>query len=229
MASFRFALNASSALAAAVLLSACAYESIPLTSGAFTTQAERPAVAPPSCKGQKDAKQYASLTVTLSTKGGSFCIPAFGGFGGTVEYPSADPSVKLKLISSTTDYNHQPQLGSGTAIFYMQLALSSGTDFGDDAKAGGGLAGKAIVAKKPYTIYGQATVLGFKFDFGPCYVVATKSKYGGAIGGVGTLLEGEDIPSKATGIIEIYSGQQTSKQCQATALGRMTPPSSSGS
>ena len=52
-----------------------------------------PNAGPPACKGQKDTKQYASLTVKLSTKGGSFCIPEFGGFGGKIKYPSANPAV----------------------------------------------------------------------------------------------------------------------------------------
>ncbi|MBV8530554.1 MAG: hypothetical protein JO104_04500 [Candidatus Eremiobacteraeota bacterium] len=172
-----------------------------------------PDITPPKCKGQKDTKDYASLTVKLSTKGGSFCIPEYGGFGGTIEYPGAKPSVKLKLISSTKDYNHLPQLGSGTAIFYLQLALSGGTSFGTNVRAGGGLTSKKIAPGKPYTAYGQATISGFKFGFGPCYAVATKGKYGGVVGGIGTLLKGVTIPSAASGVIEVYSGKQTSTKC----------------
>ncbi|MGC1382043.1 MAG: hypothetical protein WA814_13595 [Candidatus Baltobacteraceae bacterium] len=172
-----------------------------------------PDLTPPNCKGQKSTKQYASLTVKLSSKGGSFCIPAFGGFGGTVEYPPANPAVKLKLISSTTNYNHQPELGPGKALFYLQLALSDGTSFGSNVQAGGGLTGKKIVSGKPYTAYGQATIDSFPFDFGPCYTVATKGRYGGVIGGVGTLLKGQNIPVAAKGVIEIYAGKQTGTQC----------------
>jgi hypothetical protein len=176
-------------------------------------QGALPEAGPPACKGQKDAKRYASLTVTLSARGGSFCIPEFGGFGGKIKYPSADPAVKLKLVSSTTDYNHQPQLGQGTAIFYLQLAISDGTKFGNNVSAGGGLTGQQIVPGQPYTAYGRASVSGFHINFGPCYTVATKGKYGGVIGGIGTLLKGVTVPVAASGLIEIYSGEQTTKQC----------------
>jgi hypothetical protein len=176
-------------------------------------RAAQPDLTPPQCKGQMNAKDYASLTVRLSTKGGSFCIPEFGGFGGTVNYPSANPSVKLSLISSTTNYDDMPELGQGTAIFYLQLALSGGTDFGKRVSRGGGLASQSIVPGDPYTIYGQAVVSRIKVNFEPCYVIATKSKYGGAINGIGTLLKGQQIPVAATGVIEIYSGQQTSTKC----------------
>jgi hypothetical protein len=195
-------------------LAACAQQgAMPPQTAPAPSSLAMPQTNPPACKGQKDTKKYASLTVTLSSKGGSFCIPEFAGFGGTIKYPSANPSVKLKLISSTTNYNHQPKLGSGTAIFYLQLGLSAGTSFGTNVPAGGGLTAKKIVAGDSYTAYGQATISGFKLDFGPCYAVATKGKYGGVIGGIGTLLKGADVPAAATGVIEIYAGQKTSTKC----------------
>jgi hypothetical protein len=172
-----------------------------------------PGAGPPPCKGQKSSKNYASLTVTLSTKGGSACIPAYGGFGGAVKYPGANPSVKLKLISSTKDYKRLPKLGHGTPTFYLQLAISGGTNFASKVRAGGGLTGQKIVPGQAYTAYGQATVLGVKVPFGPCYSVATKGKYGGVIGGIGTLLEGQSIPVAASGVIELYSGKQTTTKC----------------
>jgi hypothetical protein len=49
--------------------------------------------------------------------------------------------------------------------------------------------------------------------FGPCYTTATKGKYGGVIGGIGALLKSEKIPFKVSGVIEIYSGQQTGMEC----------------
>ena len=133
----RFFFRGSSAIVTGALLAACAQHGSGLTPSTSLApqQGALPDVGPPACKGQKDTKQYASLTVKLSTKGGSFCIPEFGGFGGKIKYPSANPAVKLKLISSTTDYNHQPQLGQGTAIFYLQLAISGGTKFGDNVSA----------------------------------------------------------------------------------------------
>lgn len=202
------------ALPACALAACSMHAAAPLPSTALVPPAVvLPNAGPPACKGQKTTKNYSSLTVTLSTKGGSFCIPAYGGFGGSVKYPGANPSVKLNLISSTKDYNHLPQLGQGTAIFYLQLALSGGTSFAPKVQAGGGLTAKKIVPGKPYTAYGQATISGFTFSFGPCYSVAKTGKYGGVIGGIGTLLKGQTIFAAASGVIELYSGKQTSTKC----------------
>jgi hypothetical protein len=210
----RFSVRGAICVATAAVLSACAQHGafMPLTSF-VPQQIALPDLTPPKCKGQKSAKNYASLSVTLSTKGGSFCVPEFGGFGGTIKYPGADPSVKLALISSTKDYNHLPQLGTGMAIFYLQLAISGGTAFGNQVPAGGGLVAKKIVPGKSYTSYGQAEISGIKFPFGPCYATAKKSKYGGIIGGIGELLKGANVPSAASVLIEIYSGKQTATQC----------------
>ena len=204
---------------AAEILSACAQHGAILPSTSLAPAVEAPRylgradAGPPACKGQKTTKNYASLMVKLSTKGGAFCIPAYGGFGGNVKYPSANPSVMLTIISSTKNYDHQPQLGKGTAIFYLQLALSGGTSFGTNTSTGGGLTAKQIVPGKPYTAYGQADISGFKINFGPCYALATKGKYGGVIGGIGTLLKGASVPAAAKGVIEIYAGKQTGTKC----------------
>ena len=145
---------------------------------------------PKPCAGQKTTAKSASLTQTLSTKGGSFCIPAFKGFGGTIFYPAANPTVKLAVTSSTTDYNHKMQpLGSGTVLFYLQIATKGGTQFAPSVKAGGGLTGKAIKSGQKYTAFGQAVVTGFPVPLTACYTIATKGKYGGVIGGVGIFLK----------------------------------------
>jgi len=213
----RFVLRTSFALTAGALLAACAQQGgatfpSPLN-GVMSSQAELRDATPPACKGQKDSKDYASLTVTLSTKGGSFCIPEFGGYGGSIEYPTVDPSIKLSEISSTTDYAKLPQLGSGTAIFYLQLATSGGTAFGENVPAGGGLTSAKIVAGKPYTVFGEASIGSLEYKFTPCYAIATKGKYGGVIGEVGELLKGVILPAAAKGYIEVYSGKQTSSKC----------------
>jgi hypothetical protein len=201
------------AVVAAALLQACAHSAgmVPIGSGA--AQAVLPLADPPMCKGQQNSKDHASVTETLSMKGGSLCIPEFGGFGGKVKYPGANPSVQVTLTSSTTDYNNMPQLGQGTAIFYLQLAISGGTTFSNKVRRGGGLTASEIEPGYPYTVYGQAVIFGIKFNFGPCYTVAKKGKYGGVIGGVGTLLKGEQVPYAANAVLEVYSGQQTSSQC----------------
>jgi hypothetical protein len=215
MALLRFSLRAAYAAAIAGLLAACSQSgSTILPSGGLAPAGiALPDAVPPKCKGQKDTKQYASLTATLQTSGGSFCIPEFGGFGGTVEYPTTDPSIKVTVTTSTTDYDSLPQLGSGKAIVYIQLALSGGTAFGDSVKAGGGLTAKKIVSGKPYTAFGEAMIDSIEIKFTPCYAVATKGKYGGVIGGLGTLLKGQLIPAAASGFIELYPGKQATSKC----------------
>jgi hypothetical protein len=199
--------------AAAALLASCAQHGSMMPASPSAIAPLEPDLTPPECKGQKDAKKYSSLTETLSTKGGTLCIPEFGGFGGTVKYPGANPSIQLTLTSSTTNYDGLPKLGKGAAIFYLQLATSGKTSFGTKGTAGGGLTGAKIVPGKAYTAFGQATVFSVPFNFGPCYAIATKGKYGGVIGGLGTILKGQSIPFAATGVIEIYSGKQTSTEC----------------
>ncbi|HEY1882706.1 MAG TPA: hypothetical protein VGG51_06670 [Candidatus Cybelea sp.] len=214
MSFLRCCLRGSSAAVALIALAACAqHGSALLPAGALGQTAVTPDLVPPDCKGQKTTKEYASLTQTLSTKGGSLCVPAFGGFGGTIKYPPANPSVKLELTSSTTNYDHMPSLGSGMPIFYMQLAIQGGTSFGNNVEAGGGLTGKQIDPHKPYTVYGQAVIYRIPFNFGPCYAKASKGKYGGVIGGVGTLLRGVQIPGAATAVVEIYPGKATGTKC----------------
>jgi hypothetical protein len=177
-----------------------------------------PMAAPPKCKDEKVNSKFGSVRVTLSTKGGSFCIPAFGGLGGDILYPSANPSVKVKLISSTTNYNRAlPSLGSGTPVFYLQLSLSGFTMFGTNVPAGGGLAGKKLIPGKTYTALGVAVAGTLVVKFKSCYADAAKSNYGGTISGLGTLLKGVSIPGVrgggAKGVVEIYSGKQTSAKC----------------
>ncbi len=202
------------AVAAAALLHACAHSASAVLPGDSSgTQGLLPMANPPMCKGQKNAKDHASVTETLSTKGGSLCIPEFGGFGGKVKYPGASPSVQVTLTSSTTNYNGMPQLGQGTAIFYLQLAISGSTSFGNKVRHGGGLTSAQIQPGYPYTVYGQAVVFGVKVNFGPCYATATHGKYGGVIGGVGNLLKGQSIPTAGNAVLEVYAGQQTSSPC----------------
>jgi hypothetical protein len=210
MPSLGHRLAGSLAIAATLVFSACAQlGNVPVSPQAVAI----PDRTPPSCKGQVNKSEYATLTGTLKTAGGSFCIPAYGGFGGKLEYPSLNPSIQLTLSSGTENFDNFPTLGSGTPIFYLAFSTSRGTAFGKDLKSGGGLTGKQIVSGQPYTAYGEASVFGDKVKFGPCYTTATKGKYGGVIGGIGALLKSESIPLKVSGIIEIYSGEQTGTQC----------------
>lgn len=218
MPAARLYLSSSLALvAAAAVLTGCAqHGGTVLPTTALAPQANvfpNAAATPPPCKGQKNAKNSASLSVTFSTKGGSFCVPAFGGYGGTISYPKANPSVKATVTSSSTNYKKLPQLGTGTAIFYLQLAMAGGTTFGSSINPTGGLTAATITSGKPYTAYGQATVSGQTIKFGPCYATATKGTYGGVISSIGALLEYGAVPTKVNGFIEVYSGKQTKTKC----------------
>jgi len=185
--------------------------------------ANNPAFAPASapqkvanCKGQKTTKKYARSATKLSTKGGMLCVPTFGGFSGTIAYPPANPSVTMKLISSTTNYNNQLlPLGPSTEspMFYLQLSIAKTTAFGPNVPAGGGLASKALKASQTYTAYGHAEVDGFPVELGSCYLVAKKGKNGGVIAGIGTLLKGQTVPGGAHGLLEIYAGKHASSKC----------------
>lgn len=208
----RYRLSGWLAIAAAVTLSACAQHAstlLPVSSQSVAL----PDRNPPNCKGQKTEKDYSTITASLKTSGGSFCIPAYGGFGGKLKYPNLSPSIQLTLSASTENYDNFPTLGSGTPIFYLAFSTSGGTTFGGNLKSGGGLTSKQIVPGDDYTAYGQASIYGYKVDFGPCYTTATKGRYGGVIGGIGALLKGEQIPFKVSGVIEIYSGQQSGTEC----------------
>ncbi|HEY2473174.1 MAG TPA: hypothetical protein VGI19_00085 [Candidatus Cybelea sp.] len=215
MSDLRYWLRGASAVAVFIALAACAQQDRTFAPTTLSAASIAPDALPPSCKGQKTTKQYASVSEQLLSKGGSLCVPAFGGFGGSIKYPPANPSVKLGLTSSTTNYDHLPNLGKGSPIFYLQLAISGGTTFGQNVRAGGGLTSQQIDPGEPYTIYGQAVVHHIPFNFGPCYAVATKGKYGGVLGGVGTLLKGARVPVAATAVLEIYAGQQTNKECSS--------------
>lgn len=215
MSLFRYSVRYSIALTIAALLAACAPHgsAVPPSSSLAMERSALPDLTPPKCSGQRDKKDYAEVKAALKTNGGAFCIPEFGGFGGRVKYPGTNPSVNVTVISSTTNYDNMPKLGSGSPIFYLQLAISGSTTFGTNVGAGGGLTSAKIVPDDPYTVYGQAKIHGFKVNFGPCYAVARTGKYGGVIGGIGSLLKGESVPAAASAVIEIYSGQQTSKPC----------------
>ncbi len=173
-----------------------------------------PDATPPKCKKQQTSSDHATAKETFSTKGGNLCIPLFGGLGGSVTYPPANPSVAVTATSSTTNYNGKlPSLHSGTPVFYLQLAIAGPTTFGSNAPVGGGLTGAAIKAGHPYTAYAQAVIAGFPINFTPCYTVAKKGTYGGVIGGLGTLIKGQTLPAAASGVIEIYAGKSATGKC----------------
>ena len=168
----------------------------------------------PKCNGQKETKQYAEDTETISTGGGHLCTPVFGGFGGTIPYASANPSITVTLITSTTNYNHKlPQLGKGTVLAYEQLVFAKGSAFGKNAKGNASVMGAKIVVGNTYSLFSQFNVNGHKINGMPCYSVATKGKYGGVLDLGSSPLEGRSIQAKTTIIAEIYAGKQATQQC----------------
>ena len=83
------------------------------------------ASGPAPCTGQSTTSLFASTpAAALQSKAKALCIPAFDGFGGTMEYPPARPSITAALTASTTNYNQQlPALGKkGKPIYYLQVA-----------------------------------------------------------------------------------------------------------
>jgi hypothetical protein len=172
-----------------------------------------PDLIPPKCKGQKDDKKRASLRVTLSTKGGSFCIPEFDGFGGSFEYPKLERSVVLTVRTSTSNIYNQRLLGSGTPILYSNLHFRASTHFAAHVKSKGGLTSAQIEPGEPYTAYGLISVGHLVRLFPPCYSDATKGRYGGLIPNIGGVLRNVTITGAGYGVIEIYSGKQVSQEC----------------
>lgn len=175
--------------------------------------------APPACKAQKKTKQYASALETLDANGDSLCVPRFGAFGGTIDVPMATLADKVTLTSSTTNYADVPlPKKSGSAIFYLNIAPASTTSFGARISAGGGLTGAGIKAKTAYTVYLEPYAFSIWRAPIDCYGVATAGKYGGVLGGLGSLLENQAEISALE--LFVYAGKSSSKKCRAPRLNR---------
>jgi hypothetical protein len=173
----------------------------------------RALTGPPTCNGQRTTKRYGNITVTLKTKGGSFCIPAFGGFGGSMQYPGVKRSVELTIRTSRRNIYDEPKLGSGTSIVYLNLHFHAGTLFRSNLKSKGGLTSQTISAGNAYTAYGIVAVGRLRLMFPPCYTVATQGAYGGVLPNLGDLFRDKTIAGAGYGVIEIYAGEQVSQKC----------------
>jgi hypothetical protein len=172
--------------------------------------------APPKCKGQKDAKDYAEVaSQTMKEAGGSLCVPAFGGWGGMMQYPGTDSSTKLSvsLTSSTTAYSGGNFPSVKGAIFYLQWAFSYPPYFDPTLPKGSPLVSSHLKPKQPYTIglWVYYYALGWSSEVS-CYQVAQSSKYGGSLAEVGAVFETLELAEK-TGAIEVFKGKLTSTQC----------------
>jgi len=171
-----------------------------------------PQAGPPACKGQKTTKTDSSVTETLSSKGGSLCIPTFHGLGGSLEYPGARPSGKVKVTSTTIDGGF-PYPGSGTPVLYLEIALPAATTFGSTLHAGGGLTGKTIKAKADYTVFSEYSKYGLWYAALSCSTVAKHGKHGGVLSGLGAVLDGQSFGGPYTLLFEVYPDQQSQTSC----------------
>jgi hypothetical protein len=180
---------------------------------ALPATVNRPATAPPQCKDQRTRPRYAQKKVKLKSKAGSFCIPEFHGFGGSMPYPAAEQSAELVLRSSTANIYNEPDLGSGTPVFYLNLHFLAGTHFGTKMKSQGGLTGAKVQAGQSYTAFGIVVVGHLALMFPPCYAVATQGSYGGVLPGLGQLFSDTTITGAGYGVIEIYPGMQVTQEC----------------
>jgi hypothetical protein len=202
---------AGSAFAAAFLLAAFG------EAGARTPMQRKviPASGGPTpCVGQRTKPTYASGSQRLRVNGGSFCIPEFGGFGGTLQYPTLDRSVKFTIRTTTQNIYQEPLLGSsGAPIVYLNIHFHAGTHFGAQLKAKGGLTSPSIQSGSAYTAFGIVAVGHLDLMFTPCYGIAMQGPHGGVLANVGELLSNAIITGDGFGVIEIYPGAQVSQTC----------------
>ncbi len=220
---FAFRCGTIAALVSATSLAGCAGGStlVPLqpsapAANAFSfVNARLPNAGPPPCKGQKNTKQYATVGPQgISTKGGSLCLPAFGGWGGSIQYPNVNEGAQAYFTTSTTAY--QPGLfpppGSMTPLFYIQFSFSANVTFGSKLPAGNGIASEKVIPLKAYTAESALAFGSLWEPFGSCYSIAKKVKYGGGIGRVGSMFLGKHM-TPSSGVIEIYQGKLVGNKC----------------
>jgi len=213
------------ALSAAALLAACAGNAANIPSQtAFNAPATLqnlsevfPDAAPAKCKGQKNSKLYASVAKeALKKKGGSLCIPSFGGWGGALQYPQTYGTVNyaVALTSSTKAYSGGsfPPNGSLKPIYYLQMSFDGFPGFYPTAPKGNPLVSSHLEPNKPYTIELWVNLIVAWSELGACYQVAAKSKYGGALASGGTLFEKQTF-LEMTGALEVLKGQLVSNKC----------------
>jgi hypothetical protein len=203
----------------AVSLTACGGSQVLTGTNGAPSSVAAPDVAPiPSCKGQKNTKQYSSIGAKpLSSKGGILCVPRFGGWGVTMDYPGPTSShSSMGLISSTTAYNPAlfPPVGSVNPIFYIQFRLNNyGVIFGAKLPATGGLASKTLKVGKPYTAQGASNVGSLWNALGECYTTAFSTKYGATIRGIGFALKNVHMGEASSGVISILPGKLAPSKC----------------
>jgi hypothetical protein len=203
--------SAAGALTALFVLAACGQ--LGTGNPSRVAAAARPEMKPPQCKDQRTARRYAQIKVTLGAKGALVCIPEFGGYGGSMEYPGVDKSVLLTIRTSRKNIYDEPQLGSGESLVYLNLRFSTNTHFASTVKSKGGLTSEKLQSGQTYTAFGIVQVGHLALMLTPCYATATSGPYGGVFPSLGELFTDKTITGAGYGVIEIYSGGQTGTQC----------------
>jgi peptidoglycan hydrolase-like protein with peptidoglycan-binding domain len=119
-----------------------------------------------------DAKS-ASKTETINKAGGTFTLPAFGGFSGTLGYPSnnAPANSKISLQTSTTNIHHAPTPHKKTVLMFEQATLKSGASAitFNGGTASGTFSSSQIVTSHTYALYAYALGIlapGFPIQLG---------------------------------------------------------------
>jgi hypothetical protein len=176
-----------------------------------------PDAGPSPCKGQKNTKHYSSLgSQPLKSGGGSVCVPAFGGWGGALQYPPIDASSTIALVSSTTAYagGNFPPPGSQKPIFYVQFNLNGILTFNSPLPNGNGFVSIHVVPKKTYTaeLFQYYPGIGWSSVMNACYSVAKKVTVGGGIPRVGSVFVNQSF-REPSGIIEVFSGKLSTNKC----------------
>jgi hypothetical protein len=174
--------------------------------------------APPKCKSQKDTKYYAAVAsqTIKEVTGSSLCVPAFGGWGGSLQFPGTyNASYTVGLTSSTTAYKGGtfPPAGSTKPIFYLQILFTGFPGFYQSLPKGGPLESTHLTAGKPYTIVLSEYFYALGWSkVGSCYQTAKKSKNGNGLAEIGSLFEKTTFLEQK-GIFEVFKGELVSNQC----------------
>jgi len=200
----------------AVLLAACGGSQALTGPNGAVSNVATPDGAPP-CKGQKNTNEYASIGAkALSTEGGTLCVPSFGGWGGSTDYPGPTSHASMALISSTTAYNPGafPPPGSISPIFYIQFKMNAyGVIFSAKLPATGGLSSKSLTVGKVYTAQGASDVGSLWDSLGECYTAAFSAKDGPTIRGIGFVLKNVHMGEASSGVISILPGKLAPSKC----------------
>ena len=157
-------------------LSVAAGCAVSTTSNLPTTPQQLPGAASQSAFSQSimnpDAKS-AKQTEPIDKAGGTLTLPAYGGYSGTLGYPSnnAPSGSKIALETSTTDIHHAPKPRGKKVLMYEQATLkSSASQITFKSGSGSGsISGPGIVTSHTYALYAYAlgiSVPGFPMQLG---------------------------------------------------------------